>query len=270
MKRLTSLIFAVVMALTSLSLSSCLRDADETISAAVDEGTAEDASSTIKNIVTENTDAEAKTEPPVVIDNVKGDELTATASWDLSFYAQKPDDGSYSRTMEYTTDFASAKEDGSPFDLAVLGLIPSADESLPAYAYRDVWISEAEKEGVKMDDAKASFTVSYQLKSGDTEVYEVAGPSDAEKVGDVGHIELYLYDDVHQEPGARYSHLTEDSLNDWVVVTTVKVTAGEKVDEVEQIFLTARLAAKGDASDFGTSTVVIKRPSTDSADENDD
>lgn len=254
MKRIVS--FMIASALLLFSMSSCLRDADDSPT-----GKAEDTgepNQTIKNIVTEQAD-DSEPETPFISNNPLGNTAEPATVYPISFYSQSPETGEYLRCTEWSTDFLASNEDGTPYDLAVFGLIPSNEPTLSGY-YSDVWKTEADRVGVLMDSTDVDFTVSYMLDSGETEIYDIGGPGDAEDVGELGYIEMYLYDDVHQEPGVRYSHLTEESLNDWVVVTTVKLTAGEKIDDVEQIFLTVRIAPKGEDMAYGAATIQIKRP----------
>lgn len=53
------------------------------------------------------------------------------------------------------------------------------------------------------------------------------------------YIETYLYDDFHREIGVWYSHTTEEEMNDTTLLTSIKLTAGKKIEEViSDIYLT--------------------------------
>jgi len=66
----------------------------------------------------------------------------------------------------------------------------------------------------------------------------VTSPKDVEHTE---YLEAWLYDDIHQTPGQRYSHLDEDDMKDETLMTSVKLTCGRKIADVEEISLTAFL-----------------------------
>ena len=265
MKRLILLVSALI--LTSILTTSCLRNADESPLQSGGTSSSAEAKQTIKNIATKEPDEEPSGGSTGYIVSDPSTDNTAVepeVKCPINFYVQSPESGSYVRCdREWSTDFLPANEDGSPYDLAVFALIPSDEPSLGGASYSDVWKAAATEAGLHMDSTDVAFEVSYVLESGENEQFDIKGPGDAEEVGEKGYIEMYLYDDVHQTPGVRYSHLTEETLNDWCVVTTVKLTAGEKIDNVEQIFLNVRIAPKGEEISSGVANIQVKRPAPD-------
>ena len=79
------------------------------------------------------------------------------------------------------------------------------------------------------------------------------------------YLEVYLYDDYHREKGVWYSHTTEEEYNEETLLTSIKLTAGIRVQEiVSDIAVTAFTY---DADDFNESgeykgnskyTVIVK------------
>ena len=55
------------------------------------------------------------------------------------------------------------------------------------------------------------------------------------------YVEIYLYDDVHQVPGEWYSHLETSDITEETIATSIKFTAGSKIEEIEKIHLSAYL-----------------------------
>ncbi|MCQ2456270.1 MAG: hypothetical protein MJ096_02840 [Clostridia bacterium] len=147
----------------------------------------------------------------------------------VGFYNDEYGTGVYERVDTYTAPWIAGT------DIVVFGVIPSTAPTLETYSYKQLWQDEAVK--VKEDGlVKMHFTLRYTLVSGEEVVCPIGGPADAEALND-GHLEIYLYDDVHQPDGAWYSHVTEYDLNDETVFSSIKVTAGEMIDEVTSIEL---------------------------------
>lgn len=64
-------------------------------------------------------------------------------------------------------------------------------------------------------------------------------PSDALSFFD--YLEIYLYDDIHQTPGAWYTHLEDKDMLESTIISSIKLTSGSKISEVGDITLTAFL-----------------------------
>lgn len=72
----------------------------------------------------------------------------------------------------------------------------------------------------------------------------VISPKDTEEFFD--YLEIYLYDDYHRT-GGWYSHTTESEFNDNTLLTSIKLTAGKKVEEITtDIIVTAFTYIKDD------------------------
>ena len=57
----------------------------------------------------------------------------------------------------------------------------------------------------------------------------IISPKDTTEFYD--YLEVYLYDDYHRN-GGWYSHTTEEEFNSETLLTSIKLTAGEKVNEI--------------------------------------
>ena len=57
---------------------------------------------------------------------------------------------------------------------------------------------------------------------------------------------MYVYDDIINEYAGWYYHLTPDTFDENSLITTVKVTAGERISEVPEIRLTVFLYQRED------------------------
>lgn len=58
----------------------------------------------------------------------------------------------------------------------------------------------------------------------------ILSPKDTEEFYD--YLEIYLYDDYHRTPGVWYSHTTEEEFDEGTLLTSIKLTAGKKVNEI--------------------------------------
>ena len=83
------------------------------------------------------------------------------------------------------------------------------------------------------DQCKIGYTLSYTLKSGEEIHFTMLSPKHVEHTE---YIECWLYDDYHVKPNKYYSHLRK--VDDGTLITSIKLTCGPKIDEVEEIRLT--------------------------------
>lgn len=101
-------------------------------------------------------------------------------------------------------------------------------------------------------DFKIGYILEYTLKSGETYKMTITKPEQVPKGGKEGYhyeyIEIYLYDAVHQK--GFHSHLTKST--DTMELTSIKVTPGTKIKDVDSIKLTAFVYK--DDGDFDATT----------------
>ncbi len=81
----------------------------------------------------------------------------------------------------------------------------------------------------KSNDYKIGYFISFKTSSEEFN-QTILSPKDTLIFYD--YLELYLYDDYHREKGEWYSHTTEDDYTSDTILTSIKLTAGKKVDEV--------------------------------------
>lgn len=80
----------------------------------------------------------------------------------------------------------------------------------------------------EIDDYKIGYFISFSVGN---EKYEklILSPSDVESFFD--YVQVYLYDDIHQESNW-YSHVSEEEVTDQTLFTSIKLTASTKIDEI--------------------------------------
>lgn len=150
----------------------------------------------------------------------------------IGFYDDLENNGVYKRLSEWEVPWI-IKE-----DIAVFDVIPSNEEVLTGSSYKDLWKSESEKVS-KSGLVTPYFSITYSLVDGTEKTAHISSYTDAQAVTDEGYIEIYLYDDIHQEEDAWYYHLTDVTTTDNSVISSIKITAGNNINDVNSIQLTA-------------------------------
>ncbi len=161
-----------------------------------------------------------------------------------------PDDKTYIR--KYIPSLQSNWIKGK--DIACFETYYSNDPELPPTQAVKLWQSFLDKY-VDSAEYKMGYYMTFTLKSGEQHSIRILKPDDTMVY--IPYIETYLYDDYHQIPGHFYSHLLPSQMNDNTMTSSIKLTVGQKGDEVDNIQLTV-FAYKSDA-DFDSSTKYIGR-----------
>lgn len=120
-------------------------------------------------------------------------------------------------------------------DIDCFEVLTSNEKSLSG-KFGDLWKSSWESFS-NTKNVKVGYKLEIHLLSGETFSFDVKTPKDALKHKE--YIEVYLYDDIHVS--GWYSHLEEDDMKDETIMTSIKLTATSKQNEVNKIHLTAYL-----------------------------
>lgn len=86
-------------------------------------------------------------------------------------------------------------------------------------------------------NVKVGYKLEIHLLSGETFSFDIKSPKDAMQYKE--YIEVYLYDDT--DDSTFYVHLEEDDMEEETIMTSIKLTATPKQNEVNKIHLTAYL-----------------------------
>lgn len=79
-----------------------------------------------------------------------------------------------------------------------------------------------------IDSYKIGYHINFETTSGTIDK-TILMPSDVESFFD--YIQIYLYDDINQN-SSWYSHITQSEITDTTKLTSIKLTASTKIDEV--------------------------------------
>lgn len=176
----------------------------------------------------EGTAAEPETEPLTVEQLRQSAELNSSQPF-MNLYKRNKETGVFDIKYDYAAPWVWYSDIGGFYVFAT-------DEAQFAYdgfkaRFFDWWDSYGQSA-----DTKIGYEVIVGLNDGTELICTIKSPEDTEEI--FRYVELYLYDDVHQEDGAWYSHLLQEQMTDDTLMTSIKVTTGEKINEVESIYLT--------------------------------
>lgn len=127
----------------------------------------------------------------------------------------------------YYADFITGVDIGS-FEVFLTG-----DEVVDGYNFKDTW-NRYYNMYEDISNIKIGYNIKFILNDGTSYSANYFEP-DTYKFGEYFYI--YLYDDIHQEDGAIYSHL--ESIDDNTLITSIKIFASDYINDVENIILSA-------------------------------
>ena len=225
MKKIFSSLVVLLMFTITLGLFGCKQSKNSTIN----DTTAESITESQTQEETES-ETEEETTPSYTVE-----ELRSMALADPSI----PMPGLYRRNAEYTEfrkaeDFESVWEYYS--DIAGFYIFACEEDVFPYEGLRDRW-NNLWNSYADASFAKTGFEITITLNDDEVKTVTVLSPEDTEEIFE--YVELYLYDDIHQEPGAWYSHLLPEQMTENTIMSSIKVTTGEKIEQVKKIHLVA-------------------------------
>ena len=113
-------------------------------------------------------------------------------------------------------------------DIIVLCTFYSNDEFIKLDFYQNIWKNYASNIE-NINNYKIGWEISFDTY--DKKIYKrICFPNDTSDFYD--YLEVYLYDSLNQEIGAWYSHLLDEQIKDNTLLTTIKLTCGNKCNEI--------------------------------------
>ncbi len=147
----------------------------------------------------------------------------------ISLYRNDRSIGQRVRMSEFTSAWVKGQ------DILSLEAYATDEESFPlsvgaGQALMDKWNGYWNAwEG--SENCKIGFIVDFTLQDGTSIHQVIRKPEDV--LGYRPYLENYLYDDVHQVPGAWYSHLETTDVDEETVITSIKFTAGQEYEQIQ-------------------------------------
>lgn len=216
MKLSKTLLSSITIACLSAALFGC-SDTDSTATTT--------GSETIKQYATDpaTTTEEITTEPETVYNN------DGTRPDVVNFYIYHDS----TKTRDIISDFYGPFVMGQ--DIRTFASFTSSDASVYGSRFADMWFPQWQR-FEKSSECKIGYKIHIYLKDGNVVEKNIITPSDVTE-DYTQYVETWIYDDVHHAAGEWYSHLTEPDMKEDTVITSVKLTCGPKIDEVDHVVL---------------------------------
>jgi len=161
----------------------------------------------------------------------------------VNFYYNDRSQGKRTLVEGYNGAFTKGKDIVS-YDVFV------TDEAFVATGYfKDVWDKYWNKY-TETDGFKIGYELEFLATDGKNVSTNILSPKDTEDFFE--YVEVYLYDDTNKLRGQWYSHILEEEMNDSTILSSIKLTAGQKIECVSKIKLTVFVYK--DAHDFDALT----------------
>ena len=148
----------------------------------------------------------------------------------LGLYMPDKANGTRQLTKAFSGPWTAGK------DIASFEAFATQEVSISGSNFKKVWESYW-NQYTGGSDCKIGYYLTFTLTSGKQVSKTMKGFEDTNDFRE--YLEIYLYDDVHQIQGNWYSHLTTADTTSETVCTSIKLTAGNKISEINTINLTA-------------------------------
>lgn len=142
---------------------------------------------------------------------------------ELSFYMYYGKNTNRKRLETYQTAFITGQ------DLCSLEIYYTKDETLAINSQKNLW-DQYYQNYPNINNYKIGYKISFTNANNENISKYILSPKDTEEV--FNYIQLYLYDDIHVQEGIWYSHVTEEEYNANTLLTSIKLTGGDKASEV--------------------------------------
>ena len=147
-------------------------------------------------------------------------------------------------------------------DICSLEIFYTNEDQIPGTNFKNLW-NNYYQNYTDINSYKIGYLIEFNTKNEGKIKKYIKSPQDTDSI--YKYIQLYLYDDIHQD-GGWYSHITENEYNNDSILTSIKLTGSTYIDEItSDISLTAFTYDDDDFDENGEyrgiskQTVIIKR-----------
>lgn len=147
-------------------------------------------------------------------------------------------------------------------DICSLEIFYTNEDQIPGTNFKNLW-NNYYQNYTDINSYKIGYLIEFNTANEGKIKKYIKSPQDTDSI--YKYIQLYLYDDVHQD-GGWYSHITENEYNNDSILTSIKLTGSTYIDEItSDISLTAFTYDDDDFDENGEyrgiskQTVIIKR-----------
>ena len=147
-------------------------------------------------------------------------------------------------------------------DICSLEIFYTNEDQIPGTNFKNLW-NNYYQNYTDINSYKIGYLIEFNTANEGKIKKYIKSPQDTDSI--YKYIQLYLYDDIHQD-GGWYSHITENEYNNDRILTSIKLTGSTYIDEItSDISLTAFTYDDDDFDENGEyrgiskQTVIIKR-----------
>jgi len=124
---------------------------------------------------------------------------------------------------EYTTNWSLN------IDLCSLEIYYTTDESIPGTNQKKLW-NTYKNNYENIDNYRIGYKISFETQNNEKIEKYLLSPKDTNDIYD--YMQIYLYDDINQQDGSWYSHITEEEYTNNSILTSIKLTGSTKTNEI--------------------------------------
>lgn len=147
-------------------------------------------------------------------------------------------------------------------DICSLEIFYTNEDQIPGTNFKNLW-NNYYQNYTDIDSYKIGYLIEFNTANEGKIKKYIKSPQNTDSI--YKYIQVYLYDDIHQD-GGWYSHITENEYNNDSILTSIKLTGSTYIDEItSNISLTAFTYDDDDFDENGEyrgiskQTVIIKR-----------
>lgn len=147
-------------------------------------------------------------------------------------------------------------------DICSLEIFYTNEDQIPGTNFKNLW-NNYYQNYTDINSYKIGYLIEFNTANEGKIKKYIKSPQDTDSI--YKYIQIYLYDDIHQD-GGWYSHITENEYNNDSILTSIKLTGSTYIDEItSDISLTAFTYDDDDFDENGEyrgiskQTVIIKR-----------
>lgn len=165
-----------------------------------------------------------------ILENSKIEEYTDNNPIVLGIYQYKQN-----INRELLTDYQTNWEGQT--DIGSFEIFFTNDPILPSNPFKDLWYTYYYNYQ-NIGEYKIGYNIRFTINSNTNINQNILSPDDSKIFFD--YLQIYLYDDIHQESNTWYSHITQEEYNENVMLTSIKLTNSDYTDQItSDILLTA-------------------------------
>lgn len=117
----------------------------------------------------------------------------------------------------------------SDTDIGSFEVFFTNEKNIPGSTFQTLWMNYFNLYS-NIDKYRIGYHIKFSTSDGNNIDQNILRPSDADNF--FSYLQIYMYDDVHQEIGKWYSHVTNDEFNSNTLLSSIKLTNSITTDKI--------------------------------------